>query len=46
VFDEHEGGPTGGGFEVFRVVRGERPSLERLGRIRLPHGVHHVAVAR
>jgi hypothetical protein len=48
VFHGHEGaGPeTGPGLEVFRVVKGERPSLERLGRIPLPHGVHHVDVAR
>lgn len=48
VFHGHEGaGPeTGPGLEVFRVVKGERPSLQRLGRIPLPHGVHHVDVAR
>ncbi|SMF10367.1 6-phosphogluconolactonase, cycloisomerase 2 family [Xaviernesmea oryzae] len=48
VFHGHEGAgaETGPGLEVFRVVKGERPSLERLGRIPLPHGVHHVDVAR
>ncbi|WP_454853490.1 hypothetical protein [Rhizobium binxianense] len=48
VFHGHEGaGPqTGPGLEVFRVVKDERPSLKRLGRIPLPHGVHHVDVAR
>ncbi|XYH99997.1 hypothetical protein ACMHYB_09650 [Sorangium sp. So ce1128] len=45
VFQYHEGGPPGGGVEVFRVVHGERPALERLGRLPLPHGVHHVDVA-
>lgn len=25
---------------------GERPALERLGRIPMPHGVHHVDMAR
>jgi hypothetical protein len=46
VFQYHADGPAGGGLEVFRVVKGERPSLERLGRLPLPHGVHHVDVTR
>lgn len=48
VFHGHESKATdkGAGLEVFRVIRGERPSLERVGRIPLPHGAHHVAVAR
>lgn len=48
VFQGHEGaGPENGpGLAVFRVVKGERPSLSALGRIPLPHGVHHVDVAR
>lgn len=47
VFHGHEGAAAaaGAGLEVFRVVRGERPALERLGRIPMPHGVHHVDVA-
>lgn len=47
VFHGHEGsGPDeGAGVEVFRVIKGSRPALERLGRIPLPHGVHHVDVA-
>ncbi|RJT40366.1 hypothetical protein D3227_10345 [Mesorhizobium waimense] len=52
VFQGHDGtGPeTGAGLEVFRVVkgdaaRGDRPSLERIGRIPLPHGAHHVDLA-
>ncbi|MDK4717302.1 hypothetical protein [Rhizobium sp. CNPSo 4039] len=47
VFDGH-GDPSpdaGAGLEVFRVVKGAQPTLERLGRIPLPRGVHHVAVA-
>lgn len=48
VFHGHAGASPdeGAGLEVFRVIKGERPSLERLGRIPLPHGVHHVDVAR
>ncbi len=48
VFQGHDGaGPeTGAGLEVFRVVKGKSPSLQRAGRIPLPHGVHHVDVAR
>ncbi len=48
VFQGHDGaGPeTGSGLEVFRVVKGKSPSLQRAGRIPLPHGVHHVDVAR
>jgi len=48
VFQGHEGaGPEAGpGLAVFRVVKGERPSLDPLGRIALPHGVHHVDLAR
>jgi hypothetical protein len=47
VFHGHEGADNsaGSGLEVFRVIKGESPSLERLGRIPLPHGVHHVDVA-
>ncbi|RRI07751.1 hypothetical protein EH240_00465 [Mesorhizobium tamadayense] len=52
VFQGHDGsGPeTGAGLEVFRVVKGDadsgdRPALERLGRIPLPHGAHHVDLA-
>jgi len=47
VFQGHAGaGPDrGAGLEVFRVQKGERPSLRRLGRVPLPHGVHHVDVA-
>lgn len=46
VFQYHEGGPAGGGLEVWGVTKGDRPALERLGRIPVPHGVHHVEVAR
>ena len=48
VFHGHEGADAdeGAGLEVFRVVKGETPSLERVGRIPLPHGVHHVDVAQ
>jgi DNA-binding beta-propeller fold protein YncE len=46
VFQGHDdaGKRQGAGLEVFRVHREGRPSLARLGRIPLPHGVHHVAV--
>lgn len=48
VFHGHQEADAGrgAGLEVFRVSKGDRPSLERLGRIPLPHGVHHVDVAR
>jgi hypothetical protein len=48
VFHGHDGAnrETGAGLEVFRVVKSDRPALERVGRIPLPHGVHHVDVAR
>ena len=48
VFHDHEkrGAETGAGLEVFRVTKDPRPALERLGRIPMPHGVHHVDVAR
>lgn len=41
---EYDGGRLGGGVEVFRVARGQRPSLAHLGRVPVPHGAHHVAV--
>jgi 6-phosphogluconolactonase (cycloisomerase 2 family) len=48
VFQGHEGATaeTGPGLETFRVVKGAQPRLERLGRIPMPHGVHHVVLAR
>ncbi len=48
VFHGHDdaGREAGAGLEVFRVVKGATASLERLGRIPLPHGAHHVDVAR
>ncbi|MBB3407352.1 6-phosphogluconolactonase (cycloisomerase 2 family) [Rhizobium sp. BK316] len=48
VFEGHPGaGPdAGAGIEVFRVVKGDMPALERIGRVALPHGVHHVDVAQ
>lgn len=48
VFHDHEkrGGDSGAGLEVFRVKKGAQSALERLGRIPMPHGVHHVDVAR
>ena len=47
VFQGHPGADPehGAGLEVFRVIRGDVPRLERLGRIPMPHGVHHVRVA-
>ncbi|OHV76911.1 hypothetical protein LCM4573_08925 [Rhizobium sp. LCM 4573] len=44
VFHGHEsaGEANGPGLEVFRLVKGNNPGLQRLGRIPLPHGVHHV----
>lgn len=47
VFQGHQGADDslGAGLEVFRVIKGDNPALERLGRIRFPHGVHHVDVA-
>ncbi|WP_156639790.1 hypothetical protein [Bosea sp. PAMC 26642] len=46
VFQGHEGATadTGPGLETFRVVKGPKPRLERLGRIAMPHGVHHVVL--
>ncbi|CAN7315455.1 hypothetical protein [Neorhizobium tomejilense] len=48
VFEGHEGaGPeTGAGLEVFKVIRGDTPSLRWIGRVALPHGVHHVDISR
>lgn len=46
VFQYHAGGPMGGGLEVFRVERGSTPALRHVGRLPMPHGTHHVAVAR
>ncbi|MBV7485396.1 beta-propeller fold lactonase family protein [Bordetella sp. BOR01] len=46
VFQYHAGGPAGGGLEVFRVVRDGTPALRHVGRLPMPHGTHHVAVAR
>ncbi|MFF0950245.1 lactonase family protein [Rhizobium leguminosarum] len=47
VFQGHDGaGPEAGpGLEVFRVAKGDRPALKRLGRVPLPHGAHHVDLA-
>jgi DNA-binding beta-propeller fold protein YncE len=47
VFQGHPGaGPDkGAGIEVFRIVRDENWSLLRVGRVALPHGVHHVDVS-
>lgn len=52
VFQGHaNAGPdTGAGLEVFRVFKGdaasgEPPSLERIGRVPLRHGAHHVDLA-
>jgi hypothetical protein len=48
VFHGHEDSKEnlGAGLEVFRVGKGDRPALERLGRIPMPHGVHHIETAR
>jgi hypothetical protein len=48
VFHGHTGvtPQAGAGIEVFRVVKGDSPALQRLGRIPLAHGVHHVDVSR
>lgn len=47
VFQGHDDAEAdaGAGLAVFRVIDGERPALEPIGRIALPHGVHHVAVS-
>ncbi|WP_420963755.1 hypothetical protein [Brucella sp. IR073] len=47
VFQGHEeaGSDQGAGLQVFQVVKGEKPALKSLGRIPLPHGVHHVDLA-
>lgn len=37
---------VGAGLVVFRVVKDGTPRLEPVGRVPLPHGVHHVDVAR
>lgn len=48
VFEGHSGAgtDTGAGLEVFKVVKGDAPVLERIGRVALPHGVHHVDLSR
>jgi hypothetical protein len=45
VFEYHDGQPSGGGIEVFQIQPGARTTLQRLGRIPMPHGVHHVVVS-
>jgi DNA-binding beta-propeller fold protein YncE len=47
VFQGHpDAGPDKGtGIEVFHVIKGDKWSLVRLGRVALPHGAHHVDVA-
>ena len=47
VFQGHAGAgaEAGAGLEVFRVVQSERPRLERVGRLPMPHGTHHVDIA-
>jgi hypothetical protein len=45
-FEGHSGSPVGAGLQVFRVVRGDKPSLQPIGRVALPHGVHHVDISR
>lgn len=47
VFEGHPGAGSdrGAGVEVFRVIKGARPSLQRVGRLTPPHGAHHVDVA-
>lgn len=37
---------VGAGLVVFRVIRDGTPRLDHVGRVPLPHGVHHVDVAR
>ena len=44
VYEYHDSPRPMGGIEVFKVVRGAQPRLERLGRIETPHGTHHVEV--
>lgn len=48
VFQGHHqaASDAGAGLEVFRVVRGEPPAFERIGRLPMPHGTHHVDVAQ
>jgi len=47
VFEGHAGAAAdkGSGVEVFRVTKDGAPALTSLGRVALPHGVHHVDVA-
>ncbi|MCE9671213.1 lactonase family protein [Myxococcus stipitatus] len=45
VFQSHEGGPAGGALEVFRVQPGNQARLHHVGRIPMPHGVHHVRIS-
>ncbi|WP_150123461.1 lactonase family protein [Halotalea alkalilenta] len=42
VFQGHADEPPNAGLEVFRIDDDQRPALQRIGRIPLPHGVHHV----
>lgn len=46
VFQHHGGEPSGGSLDVWRVTRGDTPSLSRVGRVPVPHGVHHVDLGR
>lgn len=46
VFQYPAGQQAGGGLEVFGIGEGEPAGLRHLGRLALPHGAHHVDVAR
>lgn len=46
VYEYHDGNPPGAGLEVWKVRHDQQPGLERVGRIPMPHGAHHVEVGR
>ncbi|MBT2324949.1 hypothetical protein J7E62_21680 [Variovorax paradoxus] len=46
VFEYADSAAPVGGLEVWRVGDAARPGLTHLGRIAVPHGAHHVELAR
>ncbi len=44
--NEGAGTGAGGGIEVWRVGESGKPGLTHVGRIPMPHGVHHVEIVR
>jgi hypothetical protein len=46
VYKYHEENPPGAGIEVWKVRHGQQPGLERVGRIPVPHGAHHLEISR